>query len=134
MDDKVAARADIQGEGAGLNMSLDMEIRFDRDDPSDEEVSQSNPTLQRAAPEQTEDLLSTGASEASSYDRPPAIDSEDHQYRVEKLVGKRPCGRTFEYKVKWLGYPDDENTWEKKKDIDSGIVAKYEAGLKLGHH
>jgi hypothetical protein len=88
-DNIVTTRANIQGEGAGLKMSLDMEFRFDLD-PRDEEVPHSHPTPQRAAREQTEDLLSTNATEASTYDRPPPIDPEDNQYKVEKLVGKRP--------------------------------------------
>jgi hypothetical protein len=33
--------------------------------------------------------------------------------------------------VKWLGYPDSENTWEKRKDIDSDTVAAFEADLLL---
>jgi hypothetical protein len=30
-----------------------------------------------------------------------------------------------------MGYPEDENTWEKKKDIDADAVAAYEASLLL---
>jgi hypothetical protein len=35
--------------------------------------------------------------------------------------------------VKWLGYPDSENTWEAKKDIDPGIVAAFEAHSSTAH-
>jgi hypothetical protein len=38
-------------------------------------------------------------------------------------------GKTVSYLVKWLGYPDSKNTWEKRKDID--LVAAFEADLLL---
>jgi hypothetical protein len=103
MDDIIAARANIQDEGGGFAISADEEIRFGPDDPSDDEVPHSNPSPQHAAPEQTEDLQSINAIEASSYDRPPALDPEDNQWKVERLDGKRRKGRTVEYLVKWAG-------------------------------
>jgi hypothetical protein len=42
-------------------------------------------------------------------------------------------GKTVEYLVKWLGYPESESTWEKKKDIDPDTIAAYESNLMLGH-
>jgi hypothetical protein len=39
---------------------------------------------------------------------------------------KRRIRGTVQYLVKWLGYPDGENTWEAKKDIDPGILAAFE--------
>jgi hypothetical protein len=80
---------------------------------------------------QTEEMQSINAIEASAHGRPPAIDPEDNQWKVEKLVNKRRIGRTVQYLVKWLGYPNSENTWEKRKDIDSDTVAAFEADLLL---
>jgi hypothetical protein len=60
-----------------------------------------------------------------SCDRPPAIDPEDNQWEVERLVSKRQIGRVVWYMVKWRGYPASENTWEKKKDIHHKIVAAF---------
>jgi hypothetical protein len=45
-----------------------------------------------------------------NYERPPAVDSDDEQYEVEKLIKKRRCGRGYQYLVKWRGYPDSDNT------------------------
>jgi hypothetical protein len=66
-------------------------------------------------------------------DPPPAIDPEDSQWKVENLVEKQRIGRTVQYRVKWLGYPDSENSWEKKKDIGPETVAAFEAGLLRSH-
>jgi len=38
-------------------------------------------------------------------------------FLVEKLINRRRSGNGFEYQVKWLGYPDTENTWEPAKNI-----------------
>ena len=31
------------------------------------------------------------------------------------------------YLVKWMGYPESENTWGKKKDISGKLVLAYDA-------
>lgn len=36
------------------------------------------------------------------------------EFKIEKLVGTRYKGKNIEYLVKWVGYDDDENTWEKE--------------------
>jgi len=64
-----------------------------------------------------------------SCDRPPAIDPEDNQWEVERLVSKRRIGRVVWYMVKWRGYPASENTWKKKKDNHHKIVAACEVKL-----
>ena len=79
---------------------------------------------------QSEDMI--GIVEASADDRPPAVDPEDHQYKVEKLIRKRRKGRKVQYWVKWLGYPDSENTWEVQQDIDPEIVAAFNASSVVG--
>ena len=47
------------------------------------------------------------------------------------MVEKRQIGRAVKYLVKWLRYPDSENSWERKKDIDPDTVAAFEAELLL---
>jgi hypothetical protein len=111
-------------------MLLNEEITFGPD-PSDHKVPNSYPSPQRISSEQTEDLESINAPGISYYDRPPPVDPEKKRWEVERLCDKRPKRRTFEYLVKWMGYPEDENTWEKKKDIDADAVAAYEASLLL---
>jgi Chromo (CHRromatin Organisation MOdifier) domain len=78
---------------------------------------------------QSEDMM--GMVE-SANNRPPAVDPEDQQYKVEKLIRKRRKGRKVQYWVKWLGYPDSENTWEAQQDIDPEIVAAFNASFVDG--
>ncbi|KAL8856250.1 MAG: hypothetical protein Q9178_007137 [Gyalolechia marmorata] len=71
------------------------------------------------------------AEEESEYNPPAAVDPDDNQWAVEKLIEKRRIGRAVKYLVKWLGYPDSENSWERKKDIDPDMVPAFEAELLL---
>lgn len=91
----------------------------------DDKVLRLNYSAHGALLHQSEDMI--GIVEASAIDRPPAVDPEDNQYKVEKLIRKRRKGRKVQYWVKWLGYPDSENTWEAQQDIDPEIVAAFNA-------
>jgi Chromo (CHRromatin Organisation MOdifier) domain len=71
------------------------------------------------------------AEEDPDYHPPAAVDPDDNQWAVEKLIEKRRVGRAVKYLVKWLGYPDSKNSWERKKDIDPDTVAAFEAELLL---
>jgi hypothetical protein len=90
-----------------------------------------NHDVQDAALEHAGQRHSINKADVSNYDRAPAIDPEDNQWEVERPIEKRQIGRRVEYLVKWLGYPDNDNSWEKKKDIDSDIVVASEAELKV---
>lgn len=70
--------------------------------------------------------------EDANHERPPAMDSDDDQFEVERLIKKRRFGKGIQYLVKWRGYPDSENTWEKTKDIHPSMVAAFEVGLVDG--
>jgi hypothetical protein len=55
----------------------------------------------------------------SNYLRPPPdlIDGvEEHE--VEFITWHRLCGRTYQYLVKWKGYPTADNTWEPESNLD----------------
>lgn len=49
-------------------------------------------------------------------------------YIVEKILDKRSNGNKIEYKVKWEGYSDSENTWEPLKNLLSvqGLIYDFE--------
>ena len=38
-------------------------------------------------------------------------------YPIEKVLKKRRHGTNVEYLVKWLGYPEEANSWIKQKDL-----------------
>lgn len=51
-------------------------------------------------------------------------DMHEDEYEVEKIVAHRGKGKTFEYRIRWQGYDEDEDTWEPPGNINN-------AGLKV---
>jgi len=43
--------------------------------------------------------------------------SVEDVYVVERILAKRKFGKTLKYKVKWLGYPLLESTWEPSRNL-----------------
>jgi Chromo (CHRromatin Organisation MOdifier) domain len=60
--------------------------------------------------------------EIQDIDPPVAVDPDDRQFLVERLVRKRVRGKRVQYLVKWQGYPENENTWEDEKDIHYDLI------------
>ncbi|CAE7205183.1 hypothetical protein HRS9139_10399 [Pyrenophora teres f. teres] len=42
---------------------------------------------------------------------------EENEFEVEKIVAHRVVDNGTEYLVKWLGYPNSENTWEPDTNL-----------------
>ncbi|KAI3379906.1 hypothetical protein SNEBB_006178 [Seison nebaliae] len=42
----------------------------------------------------------------------------EQEYKVEKILKKRVVNGEIEYLVKWLNFPNEDNTWELEKDLD----------------
>ena len=80
---------------------LDLEIHSNHSDNGDK-ISESGPTC------------------SSSEDEDP--------YIVEKIVAMRYNSHKcqYEYRVKWLGYDEKENTWELPSNIPSRLLKEYE--------
>lgn len=60
-------------------------------------------------------------------------DANENEFTVEKILGKRitPDGQ-LEYYLKWLGYPDSENTWEPVENLDcTELIEEFERKDKL---
>ena len=47
-------------------------------------------------------------------------------FQVEALQEKRVRGRRTEYLVKWEGWPEESNTWERASRIHPALVASFE--------
>lgn len=71
---------------------------------------------------------------AESTEEQPSKEKEDNneEYMVEEILGKRisRCGRV-QYLLKWLGYPDSENSWEDEDNLVNcpELVEQYEKKL-----
>jgi hypothetical protein len=59
---------------------------------------------------------------------PPPIQLETGpEYTVEAIIGHRKRQNKMEYKVKWEGYPDYENTWEPVANLTNAkeLITDY---------
>ena len=45
--------------------------------------------------------------------------SNKKQFAIERIISQRSGDREDEYLVKWVGYSDDDNTWEPSTNLDS---------------
>ena len=88
------------------------------------------PTRTRAKPQILDPSKNPSDSELRDKDKMK-------EFKVEKLVGTRYKGKNIEYLVKWVGYDDDENTWEKefikekgKKKPERNIGEQFVADFK----
>ncbi|GAA5992239.1 hypothetical protein JCM11641_001275 [Rhodosporidiobolus odoratus] len=51
--------------------------------------------------------------------RPQPIDVDGElEYEVEAIVDEKGKGQTKRYLVKWVGYPDSDNTWEAAGNVE----------------
>jgi hypothetical protein len=51
-----------------------------------------------------------------------------NSYLIEDVVDHKKIGKRIYYRIKWLGYPEDENTWEDIANIRkpaSGLINNY---------
>ncbi len=55
-----------------------------------------------------------------NYSRPPPdLIKGEEEYEVERIINHRCTGRarTLQYLIKWIGYPEADNTWEPADQI-----------------
>ena len=89
------ASASARDEVVGSRLFLDEKFGSIKGNMCDEKALRLSHRPYGALLHQSEDMM--GIVEASANDRPPAVDPEDHQYKVEKLIRKRRKGRKVHY-------------------------------------
>src|SRR3954465_4667867 len=50
---------------------------------------------------------------------PPDIIDDGEEYEVERIIAERKRYNRSEFLVKWKGYPDSDNTWEPRHNLDN---------------
>ena len=53
---------------------------------------------------------------------PVIVDDLGPRFTVAEVKSHHARGRGFSYLVRWLGYPEEENSWVKASDIDEDLV------------
>lgn len=43
--------------------------------------------------------------------------SDNEDYTIEKIITKKKRGDTWLYLIKWVGFTEEENTWEPYENI-----------------
>jgi hypothetical protein len=59
-------------------------------------------------------------------------DEDETEYEIEHLVDHKVLDGKDHYLVRWKGYDQDEDTWEKGEDLEDGaaeMIADYHKGL-----
>jgi len=51
-----------------------------------------------------------------------ATPQDDAEYQVEAIVGERTCRKKTQYRVKWLDFPDSDNTWEDAANVKNLLL------------
>ena len=64
----------------------------------------------------------------------PRIDSKTKEFEVEKILNKKGSGRTLKYRVRWVGYTPEADTWEPLSHLKNTKeeIQDYELSLKRG--
>lgn len=52
-------------------------------------------------------------------------DTQEPYYDVEEILQHRETKNQTEYLIKWLGYTEEENTWEPGANLNPKLVAQY---------
>jgi len=75
-----------------------------------------------------EDVQAISDWEKEQYAAGYAEVTEETVYTVEKILAKRGLGKRAEYRVKWLGYSNTDNTWEKLDNLAGSkkMVAEFD--------
>ena len=57
----------------------------------------------------------------------PPLANEEEEFEVEYIREHRKTVGGYKFLVKWKGYPEEENTWQSRKDLANAprIVARY---------
>jgi hypothetical protein len=79
----------MQGENLDSEISLNIEIKFSPGNAGNDEILHSNHNSPDIVLLQIEEIELINTIKTSTHNRPPAINPEDNQWKIEKLIDKR---------------------------------------------
>lgn len=65
--------------------------------------------------------------EGAQATQPIALDADEDIWEVDRLLAKWKQGRQVLYLVKWKGFSDDANSWQRRNDISDELVSEFDA-------
>ncbi|KAH6970423.1 hypothetical protein BKA56DRAFT_678430 [Ilyonectria sp. MPI-CAGE-AT-0026] len=65
--------------------------------------------------------------EGAQATQPIALDADEDIWEVDRLLAKWKQGRQVLYLVKWKGFSDDANSWQRQNDISDELVSEFYA-------
>jgi len=59
-------------------------------------------------------------------------EEEEDDYEVERILEKKGTGKRLRYLVKWIGWPEEDNTWEPVDNLTNAkdLITAFEETLK----
>jgi hypothetical protein len=62
------------------------------------------------------------------YTHPSPVDAEDNQFLVETILdGPKKVGRVMKYRIRWLGYGPEHDSWVPVTDVEQSLIDEYNA-------
>lgn len=60
------------------------------------------------------------------------MQKQEEEWEVEKILERGKFNKTVFYRVKWVGYPEEESTWEPIGNLDNchSAILEFESSLK----
>lgn len=66
------------------------------------------------------------AAEDTPIDTQLEVETDQHEYEVEKIIDGKKTRRGPQYLVQWKGYPPEDNTWEPRKHLTNAVAKLQE--------
>jgi hypothetical protein len=92
----------------------------------------------QAGDQRVRQLLEAGYSEDESAApagaaEPLGVDADEKEWAVESIIGKREVDGVVEYRVRWIGFSENDATWEPLEHLENAadLVSSFEAHNEL---
>ena len=63
-------------------------------------------------------------------------EDDEHYFEVDKILDKKQVGKRFQYLVKWVGYSEDQATWEPPTNLSNvkNMLKEFELSYGMASH